>query len=352
MIKETISTFVLATCLSQVAAQDINYYTPNADEGIAYFLPKTVLEVNVIATCVSYQPGELCQYANRYLKMGNINPNPETHWEIKQIDVQSVGVPDSTKAYIVKLKDKSQMSNIELTANGIVKAINTTSSQADSQQPAYQLDKTELPENARQYLTEDILMAGSTAKMAELTAKEIYNIRDSKNLILRGQADTMPKDGASLKLMIENLDKQEKALTQMFTGTTRKEDKLFTIRIVPEENLKDKVVLRFSQLLGPVKADNLAGDPVYISVNSAAPIAPKVEEDAKKKKRPEGVIYNIPGKGVVKVQFKGKNYYEGEVPVTQFGNTEVLTTDLFNKKLNARVIFNPSTGGIVKIDKD
>lgn len=69
-------------------------------------LPKTALEVNIIATRISYQPGELCQYANRYLRMNNVNPQPETYWEIKQIDVRSIGVPDSTKAYIIKLKDK------------------------------------------------------------------------------------------------------------------------------------------------------------------------------------------------------------------------------------------------------
>ena len=35
-----------------VKAQDINYYTPGENEGIAYFLPKTAIEVNVIATKV------------------------------------------------------------------------------------------------------------------------------------------------------------------------------------------------------------------------------------------------------------------------------------------------------------
>lgn len=108
-------------------------------------------------------------------------------------------------------------------------------------------------------MTEEILMAGSTAKMAELTAKEIYNIRESKNLILRGQADTMPKDGASLKLIMDNLDKQEKALTQMFAGTTDREDKVFTVLVTPEDNTKDKIVLRFSRLLGALSTDNLAG---------------------------------------------------------------------------------------------
>lgn len=47
-------------------------------------------------------------------------------------------------------------------------------------------------------MTEEILIAGSTAKMAELVAKEIYNIRESKNSLTRGQADYMPKDGAAL----------------------------------------------------------------------------------------------------------------------------------------------------------
>ena len=73
------------------------YIHTGTDEGIVYFLPKTALEVNIIATRISYQPGELCQYANRYLRMNNVNPQPETYWEIKQIDVRSIGVPDSTK---------------------------------------------------------------------------------------------------------------------------------------------------------------------------------------------------------------------------------------------------------------
>lgn len=87
------------------------------------------------------------------------------------------------------------MSNVELTNNGLIKAINTTA--PDIQKAEYVLEKPQHHENPRQYMTEEILLAGSSAKMAELTAKEIYNIRESKNLILRGQADTMPKDGAS-----------------------------------------------------------------------------------------------------------------------------------------------------------
>ena len=34
------------------------------------------------------------------------------------------------------------------------------------------------------------------------------------------------------------------------------------------------------------------------------------------------------------------------------GNTELLVNDLFNKKVNTRVVFDSVTGGIKKIDKD
>lgn len=61
--------------------------------------------------------------------------------------------------------------------------------------------------------------------MAELVAKEIYNIRESKNALLRGQADNMPSDGAQLKIMIDNLNLQEEAMTKMFSRHTGKRRK-------------------------------------------------------------------------------------------------------------------------------
>ena len=331
-------------------AQDINPYMPGEDEGIAYFLPKTMLEVNVIATKVTYTPGDFCQYANRYLRINDVTSQPEEHWEIKHMDVRSAGVPDSTKAYIMKLSDKSIASNIEVTENGIIKAINTTSPDKPAQMP--QLEKSAPHENARMYMTEEILMAGSTAKMAELTAKEIYNIRESKNLILRGQADTMPKDGASLKLIIENLDKQEKALTELFTGLEDREDKLFTFYVSPEDANKKTLACRFSEKLGVLTKENLAGEPIYVNLKSLAPLPAVSEEDSKSKKRIKGILYNIPGKGNATLTYKGKTVVEKQVSVTQFGNTELLVNDLFNKKVNTRVIFDAETGSILKIDKD
>lgn len=338
-------------CSLSVTAQDVSTYTPGAiNEGVIYYLPKTEIEVQVTATKVTYTPGEFCQYADRYLRLTGISAQPDEHWEINAIKVRSVGVPDPENAYAVKLKDKSVASQVELTPEGIIKAINTTA-------PAEKVAATKLTEaprkriDPRSFMTEEILMAGSTAKMAELVAKEIYNIRDSKNSLTRGQADYMPKDGAALKLMLDNLEEQEQAMTQMFAGITERTEKVFTIRVTPEGDIKDKVAFRFSKKLGILGVDDLAGEPFYISIVNEETLPP-VDPKAKEKKKIEGVIYNIPGKALVTVFTPQKKYFEGELPVTQFGTTEVLVDNLFNKKVNTRVIFNPNTGGIVKIDKD
>lgn len=333
------------------AAQDVSTYTPGAmSEGVVYYLPKTEIELQITATKVIYTPGEFCQYADRYLRLKGISSQPEEHWEINNIRVRSIGIPDPDNAYTVKLKDKSAASQVELTPEGIIKAINTTAP-AEKEPVAAPAHATNKRIDPRNFMTEEILQAGSTAKMAELTAREIYNIRESKNSLTRGQADYMPQDGAALKLMLDNLNEQEQAMTGLFAGTTERTEKVFTIRVTPETDIKDKVAFRFSKKLGMLNANDLSGEPYYVSITNQETLPP-ADPKAKEKKKADGVIYNIPGKAQVSVFTAGKRYFEGELPVTQFGTTEVLIDNLFNKKVNTRVIFNPQTGGIVKIDKD
>ena len=350
MIKKGLIAIGLLATLN-IQAQDVNNYTPGAmEEGVVYYLPKTQIEIKVTATQVTYTPGELCQYANRYLRIQGVSSRPDKYWEIKSIQVNTIGVPDAQKAYSVKLKDKSVASQVELTEDGIICAINT----------AFPKEKTApteaTPEKAKRvdphnFMTEEILLASSNNKKAELIAREIYNIRESKNSLTRGQADYMPQDGAALKIMLNNLEEQEKALTEMFTGYTDRTEHTFTFYAEPEQEISDQVICRFSKKLGVVTVDNLAGEPILLDVTNESSL-PAANEEAKAKKKLDGVIYNIPGKGNITVTALGKTWFKNELPITQFGETEVLTDNLFNKKVNTRVIFNPVTGGIAKIDKD
>lgn len=95
-------------------------------------------------------------------------------------------------------------------------------------------------------MSEELLMAGSTAKQAEVAAKQIYRIRESRMNILTGDADNLPPDGEAMKLVIQQLEEQEKALTNLFTGIQAKEVSDYEVTIVPFDNLDKEVLFRFS----------------------------------------------------------------------------------------------------------
>ena len=149
--------------------------------------------------------------------------------------------------------------------------------------------------------------------------------------------------------MLQNLEEQEKALTEMFSGYTEHSEKTFTFYVDPKEEITNQVVCRFSKKLGIVNEKNLVGEPVYLSLTNETKLPAAANEEAKAKKKPEGIIYNIPGKGKVTVKTANQTYFNGKLPITQFGETEIL---LFNKKINTRVIFSPVTGGVLKIDNE
>ena len=321
------------------------------DYGVTYLLPKTEIEVTVRSTKHTYLPGEFCKYADRYLRIGSVPTEPEINWTIDGVGIRVVGVPDKEKVYFVKMKDKTVAPLMELAENGVVRSINVSS---DAPQVKDTNSATPLQSAAevdpRKFLTEEVLMAGSRAKMAELVAKEIYSIRESKNALVRGEADNMPQDGAQLKIMLDNLNMQEQAMVQMFSGKKKQESHIETLHIVPSE-MESTVAFRFSRKLGPVDKDDLSGDPYYISITNLE--TPTVPDDDGKKKKDEGVAYNVPGQArVVLTNARGEILFDGQLPVTQFGTTEYLAPVLFNKNSTIRVRFDTATGGLLKVDRE
>ncbi len=197
-------------------------------------------------------------------------------------------------------------------------------------------------------MNQEMLSAGSTAKLAELCAQEIYDIRESRNALVRGEADNTPKDGEQLKLMLEQLDKQASVLESLFRGTQQTSKEVFTLHFVPTKETDREVLFRFSSRLGLVDADDLAGEPVYVSVKrtESLPEAVPNEQTAKKKEKMErGVYYNVPARTKVTLFSAQKKFIETEIPMGQFGSVEILSNTLFDKKATTRVTFFQSTGG-------
>ncbi|MDD2645224.1 MAG: DUF4831 family protein [Bacteroides sp.] len=321
--------------------------TQGRDYGIVYTLPKTTIEIEVQTKKESFTPGEFSRYAERYLHQTEVTTDNKEEWSIESVTVRSVGIPDKDKTYFIKMNDRSVAPLMELSEEGVVVSINRPFSPVVQKEEKVITQKKRI--NPRDYLTEEILLANSTAKMAELVAQEIYNIRESRNILLRGQADYMPKDGEQLKLMLSKMEEQEEAMTQMFTGTKSIETKNFRFRLDPSEELNGKVAFRFSTKLGVVDSDDLSGEPIYINLTNlqSVPIT-----EAKGKPKSNGVAYNVPGKGRVILTYLGKELVSSDLPITQFGVMEYLAPTLFNRRSTIQVQFNPNTGGIIKVDRE
>ena len=196
-------------------------------------------------------------------------------------------------------------------------------------------------------MSEEILAAESTAKMAELTAQEIYDIRESLNMLTRGQADYMPKDGEQLRLMLAELKLRDNALTSLFTGIIDRDTTEHTLTIIPEKDSIREVLFRFSKRLGFVDKDDLAGVPYYIYVENLKTVPQAAPADPKKKQKPvDGIFVNIPGRLRSVVSDSQGPVVADEFPAGQFGNVELLSGALFNKRYTTRLRLHPLSGAI------
>ncbi len=343
----------ICTFLPLNAQTASSYYTPGVTtEGAIYFLPKTAVSITIQIEKSTYTPGDFCKYSERYLRIQDVSPNPSVSYRITNIRQEAFAVADTTKGFAVKFDAKTSATNVRLSDDGILLAINAEPKKLSLPEPFVPAPRQAII-NPRQYMSEEILAAGSTAKMAELTAQDIYEIRESRNLLIRGQADNMPKDGEQLKLMLSQLDKQDQALTSLFTGTLIKDTAEYTFTIVPDKEIKHDVLFRFSQKLGLVDKDDLAGVPYYINIEDLKMVpAPEPVDPKKKNKQVAGIYVNIPGRLRSTVSDSQKTILTTDFPAGQFGNTELLSGALFNKRYTTRLWLNPLSGSVDKLEAE
>ncbi len=330
-------------------------YRPGiTNDGAVYFLPKTAIRVSVLVEKSVYEPGEFSKYANRYLRMSDVAQEPSTSYRMVSIRQTPIALPDTTKGFSVKFNAKTVAANVALSEDGRLLAINAQPKEVEVPVEFVAAPKPEKI-NPRKYMNQEILAAGSTAKMAELTAREIYDLRENRNLLIKGQADFMPSDGAQMKLMLSQLEAQDQALTQLFAGTTVRDTTETILTVIPDGPLQKQVLFRLSQKLGFVDADDLSGAPFYISIDDLNTIPKPVEDQAKgnKKKQPEtGIYVNIPGRMRSTISYNGKSLHTMELPAPQFGNVELLSAELFNKHYTTHLWLNPLTGAVDKLEAE
>lgn len=349
----------LALTLPAAAQQTQKFTATKAnDYGLAYTLPATVVDVTIETERIERTPGEFYNYSRKYLGIDPIM-TPSTDWKLKSITLNSRGetTADDDSRYIIKFKSGSTPF-VVLTPEGLPVGINAgedyTPQTPENPLPEAVKAETSIlkrPE-ARQAMTEEMLQAQSLAKRAELAAARIFEIRQSRNDITSGQADNMPSDGAAMKLALDNLARQEAALTAMFTGTEIHSTEVKTIPFRPDGEIdgtrQTATFARLSPVDGLTSVDDLSGEPLVITVDILERGEMPVNDKGEELRFPKnGVAYNIPGRARISVSFKGREVASQEMEIAQLGIVFGLDPSIFtDKKAPASLLFYPATGAI------
>lgn len=197
---------------------------------VTLFAQAREITYNVYYNEITKTRGELYLYSERYLGTSDVILEDSHSYQLDKIKMV-VDTPNAQKTTNTKLTTKT-------------------------------LVKEQLP------LSEETLMAANTAKKAESVAKQIYRIRETRMNILSGDVEHAPADGKAMQLVLDELNKQEQALTSMFVGTTviKSHRKSISVNINDKEKAIKKQLLKFSTEQGPLDIDAQHGNPITLSI--------------------------------------------------------------------------------------
>lgn len=338
-----------------LAQTQLSQYRPGVTpEGAVYFLPRTMLRISVLVERTVFMPGDFSPYAQRYLRVPDAGQEPQTSFRVVAINQTAMPQADTAKVYAVKFDARTAAAHISLSDDGRLLGINIDDAADIAAPTPFVPAEQPLPSNPRKFLGEEILSCGSTAKMAELIAHEIYDLRENKSLLIKGQADFMPHDGLQMQIMLNELQLHDEALTSLFLGTTRRDTTEHVLWVEAGAPVGRQVLFRLSQVRGLVEADDLSGAPYYISIEDITQL-PATEPEGKQKGNKatvQGIYVNVPGR-LRCTLYEGINVLQAvEHPAPQFGQVLLLSANLFNKRYSTRLWVDALTGAMLRIDAD
>lgn len=355
-MKKILSILLIGVSALSVGAQQVTKLSASKanDFGIVYSLPQTALQISLSAEGTVKTPGEFYQYAERYLgpqAAKEAITKPSSTWALTGATIVPVGVPQTSgETWLMQFKAGSTP-YLLVNGQGLPLALGTEIEEPAAPAAPEMGSKTLNSSDgtaARYAMNEDMIQSSSLAKRASLAAAQIMELRQSRQDYLTGQAEQMP-DGAALKLILDNLNAQEEALTAMFLGTTVRRTEQTALTVTPGANGESEMVIaRLNPVKGFVDADDLSGVPVYLDVQVTDKGKMPVNEKGETKKFPKGgIAYCIPGAARAEITFKNRPFARLDFSFAQAGVIYGLDPSIFTDKKNpAYVIFDTTTGGI------
>ena len=261
------------------------------DGSIVYGLPRTVFNVVVDMERTIEKPGPYAKYAGDLLGLADVIQDETELWTIKNITLKTHNELDPSEMYVISSTTLFQTNVLSLKKEGLILDLNPdlfhpTEKQGGMKESvnegyysSFDLGADEYFQLQRDTAYKRMNVDSSfvrvpyivekkkkltTDQLAEKAAKRLMELRDGKHLILTGEATVFPQSDAA----INEINKLEKAYTELFTGKTLKDTFTFSYQLIPEKSMVGKPVtlFQFSDLTGPVTGSMKGGKPVTIDL--------------------------------------------------------------------------------------
>lgn len=321
------------------------------EPAVVYYSPKTTVVIDLAYTVVKEEPGIYAQYAESMIGASDAVLVNKTSYALKDAQIMTKTSADLSRAHKVVPENGVPML-LSLNERGLLTGYNVPAKEIQhAPKPQKEHCKNEpkprMPREKVAPLPEEVLTAATPLAQANAVAKQIFHIRETRMYLLNGEVEHAPADGKSMELVLAELDKQERALTELFIGKRSKITEHKKVEFAPEEK---KCILYFSEENGFTNEENLEANTVVVSVNLRPQQLVNNPDKKKKNAAVSQIVYNLPGSGEVKVLYKGKELANRTISIAQIGVNVPLPKELFKGEL-PKITFSEKTGNIVSISK-
>lgn len=317
------------------------------DGSIVYGLPRTVFTVNVQMERTVKIPGPYARFAGDMIGINDAIQTGSESWAINGITVTTNQEVDPSDYYVINSNTLFQTNVLALKREGLILDLNpgiNYSSESKSGIKNQDINKfrsldfgsDEYFQSQKDTVYKRVAVDSSFIRipyivekkkvftldqLAEKAAKRLMELRDGRHLILTGEATVFPQNEAALN----EINRLEKAYTELFLGKILKETRTFSYQIIPEKTMIGKQIplFQFSELTGPVPAAKKDGVPVSFELIPEQKTKDLTVINRKPKEKGttdfDKLYYRVPDVVNLKINMGNETLFSSRKLIYQFG---------------------------------
>ena len=348
-MKKIFLVLIGAMMIGAMSAQVVEQNEP----ALVYYSPKTAVTVDFTYIVEKQEPGIYAQYAEAMIGATEAVKENKTTYRLDKVRIGTKTSTDYTRPHKV-VADATMPMLFRINENGLLMGYNLP----PYEKPAFNRPKPDDKPDGKCHkgckgkvtpLPEEVLKAANPLAQANAVAKQIFHLRETRMYLINGEVEHAPADGEAMRMVLEELDRQEQALTELFIGKKSKKTEHKFVTFLPEEQHQ---IWYFSEENGFTDAENIDANTIVASIAvQPQQYAPASTDKKKKTAEPSQFVYNLPGNGEVKVLYKGQEMAKRTIAVAQAGVDVALPKETFKGNDLPVIVVNEKTGNIVSISK-